>query len=1179
MTQPSWLTLIIIILVLLALVLWAIWRQWDHRNNAFTRAQKEIQRACGKQDNDDSTCILMLGDEEMNRLLCRSWSLTDGLEYWFGQWWFNPQCRLLCVPQALQNPGKKHLLRQSRWQKTLAALVRSRPLRPLDALIVTIPQESLHDDVNDRVQLLTQCHQIQQVCGLSLPIYVLIGGLESLEGIQELLDLLPKQARHSAIGSAIPVAREAVWKTQWIDDALDNTRHTLRQVVCELGVLNGQVPQALFRLPEFFPTIAAPLHDYFDTILNNNVRDESPLLRGIWFVARSAPDDKQQMLFCQNLLNGKIAAERGLALPVRRLLRLNLRRQFITLACYSCLCVLWTVAMTWYWQYQHTNALLLHNQLQLLASQIVKAEVSGDSAAASYWRTLTAVPQWQFRSIVWPGSMFSRIDDKLRETFHNATLASLLLPAAKGICQQNLNASGDDLLPDEYYHHIEALLSQMKQMEVRYLPLLQLLQINQPTVTALADVSSSIWGMTVDVDSLPAQNSLNALYATLNVNLLQLPTPRDLTRRNSDLFSRETMRWLEQSYNDASLDDSEKRLEELLARFSNEARITPQLVRSLVHQISCLQVTLTTINSLSRDAAHSRIRLQLDKLLTQARNLRLIDKQVFQQLLRYESLLHQRFQSQVDDSRRYFYSLTEQSSDDSLTVSPDILALQKSLSDLLNQPFWRQGVNPESVSVSGYPGFLQLQQAQQLFSDYQRYVQQLPDSLWRPKLLALAQNTVENAMKQALYTDAVASAQGSAVSIADADRVIDAFNQLARPLVADHLRQQIAAQVINRLNQQGNAQLPDFPPPAVNYDTPEQTQTSSERIVAWSDAQESQISATLTRYQQDIAWLGRQRPWLSITENQQIVRWINSLNVLQRLQHQDPTSPPIQMTALAAMLPTLTAQNCQSKLAQFATVSSNNFYGQSLNALVGSTQQNCRQLRQQASISITQKIFNLYNVWLAGHFPFTAEQHSPDADIDRVRELISLLDELPPESLPTQLPLIQQLAATKPLLTALVSPQGVVVRIVWRTSRNQESGANQIANWQLTGNQQTLSYPGGKAADLHWRNGDALSFSLRWAINSVWRPLPGAEQPGVTVVSNTGRWYWQGPWALLRMIALQHVGDAMDQPLPLRFTLPVSDGQRQETTTVYLQMTLLDAESKAPLPWVKLAGQVLSGED
>lgn len=200
MTQP-WLTLVIIVLVLLALTCWVVWWQWDYRNNAFNRAQKEIQRACGGQDRYDSTRILMLGDEEMNRLLCRSWSLTDGLEHWFGQWWFNPQCSLLCVPQALQNPGKKHLIRQNEWQKTLAALVRSRPQRPLDALIVTLPLEALIGGDNTRVQLLNNCQQIQQVCGLSLPIYLLIGGLESLDGMQALLEMLPEQARRSAIGA------------------------------------------------------------------------------------------------------------------------------------------------------------------------------------------------------------------------------------------------------------------------------------------------------------------------------------------------------------------------------------------------------------------------------------------------------------------------------------------------------------------------------------------------------------------------------------------------------------------------------------------------------------------------------------------------------------------------------------------------------------------------------------------------------------------------------------------------------------------------------------------------------------------------------------------------------------------------------------------------------------------
>ncbi|HFK3155474.1 type VI secretion system protein [Citrobacter sp. RHB21-C01] len=1184
MTQP-WLTLVIIVLVLLALTCWVVWWQWDYRNNAFNRAQKEIQRACGGQDRYDSTRILMLGDEEMNRLLCRSWSLTDGLEHWFGQWWFNPQCSLLCVPQALQNPGKKHLIRQNEWQKTLAALVRSRPQRPLDALIVTLPLEALIGGDNTRVQLLNNCQQIQQVCGLSLPIYLLIGGLESLDGMQALLEMLPEQARRSAIGSPIPVAREAVWKPQWIDDALDNTRHALRQVICELGALNGQTPPSLFRLPASFLPLATPLHDYFDSLLSNNARDEPPLLRGIWFVARSITDDKPQMQFCQNLLDGKIAAERGLAMPVRRLLRLNLRRQFVTLTCYSCLCVLWLAVMTWRWQYQHTNALLLHDRLQLLASQTAEPGAPGERTAAFYWRILNAIPQWQFSSVVWPGSLFSRTDGKLRETLHSATLTSLLLPAANGVCQQNLNVlrneedAREDLLPDERYRQIEALLGETKQMETRYLPLLQLLQVKQPTVTTLANVSSSIWGVTVDVDSLPAQDSLNALFATLNIARLHLPDASELTRRNSELFSRETMRWLEQNYGDASLDDSEERLEKLLALFSNDTRITPLFVRSLVRQIGRLQATLATINNLSRDAAHSPVRLPLDELLTQARGLRLIDNRVIPQLLRHEALLRQRFMAQVDDSRLHFSSLTEQSPDGNFSVSPDILALQKSLRDLLNHPFWQRGVDLTPIASTGYPGVLQLQQAQQLFSGYQRYVQQLPDSLWRPKLVALAQNAVENAMNLALYADAPDSAQGSAVSIADADRVIDAFSQLARPQLAARLRQQIAAQVMARVSQQGGALLPNMAPPAIAYATPEQAQASGERIAAWSTAQAEQISATLTRYQQDVTWLDGQRPWLSAAENQQIVRWVNSLNAMQRLLQQDPTTPPAQMTTLATALPTLTAQNCQSELAQFTASGGNDFYSQSLTALVGAAQQNCRQLRQQASVSTTQKIFNLYNVWLAGHFPFTAVPHAPDADVVRVRELTVLLDTLPPESLTGQPPLIQQLAAAKPLLAALVSPKGVAVRVLWRTSRNNETGADQIVDWRLSGNQQTLSYPGGAEVDLHWRSGDALSVSLRWAKNSAWRPLPGASQPGITVVGDTGRWRWQGAWSLLRMIAQQRVGGALAQPLPLRFTLPVGDGQLRATTTVYLQVALLDAEGKAPLPWVRLTEQGLSGED
>lgn len=186
-------------------------------------------------------------------------------EYWFGQWWFNPQCSLLCLPQTLQTVGKKRLIRQNDWQKTLSALVKSRPQRPLDALIITLSLETLHDDDTVRASLLHNCQQLQQVCGLSLPIYLIISGMESLEGTADLLELLPEDARRSPIGSTIPVAREAIWKPQWIDNALDNTRTSLRLFITELGALRATrrrnysaCQKASRRLPHHCMTLLTP---------------------------------------------------------------------------------------------------------------------------------------------------------------------------------------------------------------------------------------------------------------------------------------------------------------------------------------------------------------------------------------------------------------------------------------------------------------------------------------------------------------------------------------------------------------------------------------------------------------------------------------------------------------------------------------------------------------------------------------------------------------------------------------------------------------------------------------------------------------------------------------------------------------------------------------------------------
>ncbi|AKE60036.1 type VI secretion protein IcmF/TssM N-terminal domain-containing protein [Citrobacter farmeri] len=1182
MMQP-WLSLAIVVLVLLAITLWCVWWQWQYRNDTFIRAQKEIQRANGGQDPYDSTRILMLGNEEDNRLLCRTWSLTDGTESWFGQWWFDAQCSLLCVSHSLQTTEKKRLIRQNDWQKMVAALVKSRPQRPLDALILTLPLADLQEDAY--AYLSERCQQIQQVCGLSLPVYLLISGMEAQDGVRTLLRQLPPQAQGSAIGSAISCPREAVWKPQWIDDALENTRFSLRQAITELGALSGSTPASLFRLPEFFPSLAPALHAGFDKLLSSNARDEPPLLRGIWFVAHHMVGEKPQMAFCQSLLHDKIIAERGLALPVRRLLRLNLRRHFIVLAGYSALCIVWLVVMLWRWPSQHANALLLHNQLQSLATQIAPSDTPGERAAARYWRMVNDVPQWHFRSLIWPGSLFSRTDSKLSETFHNVTLSSLLAPAMNNICLQHQSATRgdglrerDDLLAEDRYRQILYLLEQTKQMETRYLPLLQLTQVKRPTVQTLAEVSSTVWGSNVEVAALPATSELNEMLATLPVSQMNLPDASELTQRNSEQFTRETRRWLAQIYDNASLETYAGQLDELLLTFSSDEEINADVVRLLMRQISRLQNALTTLNSLSQDAAHSPARIALDTLLTQAQALRLLDRTTIHDLLNDEKQLRQRLMLQIDRSPLHFSTLTAQSTEGEFHVSPDILALQKSLRDLLNQPFWQRGAGLPLPQSPGYPGDPQLQQAATLFAGYQRYSEQLPDSLWRPRLNELAQNAVERAIRQTLYRGVPTTAPARELDTGNADRVIAALTQINRPALASALRQQVAAQIIARVNDEGGARLPDIRPPSVSAATPEQAQASGQQVMGWAAAQTEQISATLTRYQQPIEWLSTQRPWLSAAQNQQIARWVSSQETLMRLQQQDPTSAPAQLQTLAATLPTLTAQNCQSELASFRAAGQQDFYSASLNALLSASVQNCQQLRQQGSVGVVQNIFTLYNNWLAGRFPFTARPHAPDADVDRVRELASLLAKLPPETLADQPALIRQLAAAQPLLSALVSPDGVVVRVNWRMQRNQEAGADQIVDWQLSGNQQTLTWPGGDSADLHWRSGDNLTFSLRWAANSAWRPVQDAAVVGLSVAGGTARWRWQGAWALLRMTDQQRVGGALAQPVPLRFSLPVSDGQQRSRTTVNIQFALLNAQDNAPLPWVILTEQGFSGE-
>ncbi len=130
--------------------------------------------------------------------------------------------------------------------------------------------------------------ELTQRLGLSLPVYVVITGLEDLPGFQELLAALPEEARERALGWSSPFAAEAAWQSRWCEQALEEITATLTESIVELGTLRGQVDNELYCLPPRLESLRGSLQALLEPVFQGNARGEAPRFRGLYLSGSEA---------------------------------------------------------------------------------------------------------------------------------------------------------------------------------------------------------------------------------------------------------------------------------------------------------------------------------------------------------------------------------------------------------------------------------------------------------------------------------------------------------------------------------------------------------------------------------------------------------------------------------------------------------------------------------------------------------------------------------------------------------------------------------------------------------------------------------------------------------------------------------------------------------------------------
>jgi len=255
----------------------------------------------------------------------------------------------------------------------------------------------------------------------------------------------------------------------------------------------------------------------------------------------------------------------------------------------------------------------------------------------------------------------------------------------------------------------------------------------------------------------------------------------------------------------------------------------------------------------------------------------------------------------------------------------------------------------------------------------------------------------------------------------------------------------------------------------------------------------------------------------------------------------------------------------------------------------------CRVLAQRA---YTTQIAATFNRRLAGRFPFstTPPQNAlQEADPAGVAEFYGKFDQygkIAADTLNQTVPagkardaalgFLSQITAIRPVFAAFLmsaekNPAPAFDFVVnFRVNRNHEIEGNQIADWGLEVGQQSFQ-PRAKENTGHWKLGDPIRLSLRFADDSPSVPATDNNQPAMNVKGRLATYEYTGAWSLFRLL-LEHKpaqgefgGGPDPSPQTLSFYVPTTLDrtlpQRKDATTagqvrVYLQITVVPPGGK-----------------
>ncbi len=281
-------------------------------------------------------------------------------------WWFTNHAVILDTAGRIvmeEVPAGEN----SEWREFLKLLKQSRPLCPVNGLLLAISLDSLIKDSAEKIekqagQIARQLDVIQRTLDVRFPVFVLVTKCDLINGFREFCEHVDDpQRQHQMVGWSNPDELDEKFKAELVDQYLESVRRKFikrRQALLadptpvEPGGRRADEVDALFAFPEALLKIAPRLKRYLEMIFVAGEWSPKPLfLRGIYFTSAmregaeldedlaqilgvsvdSIPGgkvwDREKSYFLRDVFMQKVFQERGLVTAATSVRREQARRR------------------------------------------------------------------------------------------------------------------------------------------------------------------------------------------------------------------------------------------------------------------------------------------------------------------------------------------------------------------------------------------------------------------------------------------------------------------------------------------------------------------------------------------------------------------------------------------------------------------------------------------------------------------------------------------------------------------------------------------------------------------------------------------------------------------------------------------------------------------------------------